>query len=112
MRGSRCSALLHYRGGVYGWLAEIALPRASALVWLDPHWDLCRASLILRGQRLGAKETDFTHLRTWAGAYWDCQSSSSLAGCSRLFENFAGARWKLHNRKRERELLVRLADCA
>jgi len=29
--------------GVFGWLAEIALPKARALVWLDFPWSLCRA---------------------------------------------------------------------
>jgi len=26
--------------GVYGWLAEVALPRATALIWLDLPWSL------------------------------------------------------------------------
>jgi adenylate kinase family enzyme len=28
--------------GVYGWLAEAAIPRATALIWLDLSWDVCR----------------------------------------------------------------------
>jgi hypothetical protein len=28
--------------GVYGWLAEVALPRATALIWLDFPWSLYR----------------------------------------------------------------------
>ena len=28
--------------GVYGWLAEVAVPRATALIWLDIPWDVCR----------------------------------------------------------------------
>ena len=35
--------------GVYGWLAEVAVPRATALVWLDVSWDVCREGLIARG---------------------------------------------------------------
>jgi adenylate kinase family enzyme len=26
--------------GVYGWLAEVAVPRATALIWLDVPWDV------------------------------------------------------------------------
>jgi hypothetical protein len=39
--------------GVYGWLAEIALPRASALVWLDLPWSVGRESLILTRSATG-----------------------------------------------------------
>ena len=95
--------------GVYGWLAEIALPRASALVWLDLPWSVCRESLVLRGQQRGGKEAGFADLLSWAEAYWDRQTSSSFGGHSRLFENFVGTKWKLHNREEVRELLMRLA---
>src|SRR5215472_16095499 len=91
--------------GVYGWLAEIALPKASALVWLDLPWSVCRENLILRGQRRGGKEADFADLLSWAEAYWDRQTSSSFRGHSRIFENFVGTKWKLHNREEVRELL-------
>ena len=33
--------------GVYGWLAEVALPRATALIWLDFPWNLCRAGRVV-----------------------------------------------------------------
>jgi hypothetical protein len=36
---------------VFGWLAEVALPEATALIWLDCPWSLCRAGLLVRGQR-------------------------------------------------------------
>src|ERR1700693_3885094 len=44
--------------GVYGWLAEAVLPRATALIWLDFPWTLCRAGLLARGPRRGATERD------------------------------------------------------
>ena len=37
--------------GVYGWLASVALPRATALIWLDLPWEQFRAGLIERGPR-------------------------------------------------------------
>ena len=96
--------------GVYGWLAEIALPRASALVWLDLPWRVCRESLILREQRRSGKEADFVDLLSWSEGYWGRQTSSSFRGHSRLFENFVGTKWKLHNREEVRELLMRLSS--
>jgi len=96
--------------GVYGWLVEIALPRASALVWLDLPWSMCLENLILRGQRRGGKEAGFADLLRWAEAYWERQTTSSFIGHSRLFDNFVGAKWQLHNHEEAHELLVRLAS--
>jgi hypothetical protein len=31
--------------GVYGSLAEVAVPRATAFMWLDVPWDVCREGL-------------------------------------------------------------------
>jgi adenylate kinase family enzyme len=30
--------------GVYGRLADVAVPRATALIWLDIPWEVCRGS--------------------------------------------------------------------
>lgn len=35
--------------GVFGWLADVALPRATSLVWLDLPWSACREGLAARG---------------------------------------------------------------
>src|SRR2546430_14589625 len=40
--------------GVYGWLADVALPRATALIWLDFPWSLCRAFFFERSPPRGA----------------------------------------------------------
>jgi len=32
--------------GVFGWLAEVALPKATGLIWLDLPVSLCRAGLL------------------------------------------------------------------
>ena len=29
--------------GVFGWLTDVALPKASGLIWLDFPWRVCRA---------------------------------------------------------------------
>ena len=78
--------------GVYGWLAEVAIPRATALIWLDVPWSVCREGLLARGQRRGGTEADFAGLMTWAEAYWERRTSSSFAGHLRLFQTFHGAK--------------------
>ena len=57
--------------GVYGWLAESALPRATALIWLDLQWSLCHAGLLARGPRRGATDQDGAELLKWAETYWN-----------------------------------------
>ena len=84
--------------GVYGWLAEVAIPRATAFIWLDIPWRLCREGLLARGQRRGGPEADFSELVAWAEAYWERQSSSSFQGHLRLFECFSGPKLRLRER--------------
>jgi adenylate kinase family enzyme len=91
--------------GVYGWLAEVALPRATALVWLDMPWALCRESLLARGQHRGGTEADFEKLMAWAEAYWTRQTPSSFAGHLQLFEGFPGAKRRLRDRQQMRLFL-------
>ena len=94
--------------GVYGWLAEAAAPRATALVWLDLPWPLCLEGLIARGQQRGGTEGDFAELLTWAEAYWHRETSSSFAGHQRLFANFGGTRIRVHDREQISQLLAQL----
>jgi adenylate kinase family enzyme len=94
--------------GVFGWLAEIALPKATALVWLDFPWGLCRAGLLARGLRRGATSRDAADLMKWAEAYWSRQTPSSFAGHSKLFNDFSRAKLRLENREQVAELLGNL----
>jgi hypothetical protein len=66
--------------GVYGWLAEVAVPRATAFMWLDVPWDVYREGLLARGRRCGGTEADFAELLRWAEAYRDRQTPKSLKG--------------------------------
>ena len=34
--------------GVSGWLAEVAIPRATALIWLDIPWEVCQEGLLVQ----------------------------------------------------------------
>jgi hypothetical protein len=81
--------------GVYGWLADVALPRATALIWLDFPWSLCRAGLLARGPRRGATDQDAVALLKWAETYWNRQTPSSFAGHSRMFANFPSTKFRL-----------------
>jgi adenylate kinase family enzyme len=94
--------------GVYGWLAEVALPRATALIWLDVPWSLCREGLLARGQRRGGTEADFAQLMTWAEAYWERQTPSSFCGHLRLFESFSGAKRRFNDRQEIQQFLAEL----
>jgi adenylate kinase family enzyme len=84
--------------GVFGWMAEVALPRATALIWLDIPWNVCRESLVQRGLLPGATDRDHADLLAWAEAYWDRQTSSSFTGHARLFADFSGPKLKLSDR--------------
>lgn len=84
--------------GVYGWLAEVALHRATGLVWLDLPWPDCRDGLLRRGLRRGMTQGDQTALLAWAEAYWTRTTASSFIGHGSLFTVFNGAKWRLQAR--------------
>jgi adenylate kinase family enzyme len=85
--------------GVFGWLVEVAIPRATALIWLDIPWSACREGLLARGRRRGGTEADFSALMRWAEAYWERQTPSSFDGHSRLFEGFPSTKRRLRDRQ-------------
>jgi adenylate kinase family enzyme len=91
--------------GVYGWLAELALQKVTALVWLDVPWDVCRAALLARGQRRGGTAIDFAELLKWAEGYWERQTSTSFKGHQRLFEGFSAAKLRVRTRAEVDQLL-------
>jgi len=97
--------------GVYGWLADVALPRATALIWLDFPWSLCRAGLLARSPRRGATDQDTVELLKWAETYWNRQTSSSFAGHSRMFNNFPSTKFRLETREQATLLLADLRAC-
>ncbi len=84
--------------GVYGWLAEVALPRAGALIWLDLPWNDCREGLLARGLQRGMTPSDQDALLIWAQNYWTRATPSSFKGHERLYRMFEGN--KVHLRTR------------
>jgi adenylate kinase family enzyme len=96
--------------GAFGWLAEVALAKATALIWLDFPWSLCRAGLLARGLRRGATNDDAAELMKWAEAYGTRQTPSSFAGHSKLLNDFSGIKLRLESREQVAELLEKLRD--
>jgi adenylate kinase family enzyme len=94
--------------GVFGWLAEVAVPRATALIWLDIPWEVCREGLLARGQRRGGTQADFSDLLIWAEAYWDRQTPTSFKGHRRLFEGFSAAKLRIRAREEAEHFLADL----
>lgn len=91
--------------GAFGWLAEVAISKATALIWLDFPWSVCRAGLLARGLRRGATNDDAAELTKWAEAYWTRQTSSSFAGHSKMFNDFSGTKLRLESREQVARLL-------
>jgi adenylate kinase family enzyme len=94
--------------GAFGWLAEVALPKATTLIWLDFPWSVCRAGLMARGLRRGATSHDAAELMKWAEAYWSRKTPSSFAGHSKMFNDFSGTKLRLESREQVAQLLENL----
>ena len=84
--------------GVYGWLAQEALPTATALIWLDLPVDACIENLRQRGMRGLGTEAGFEALLGWAADYPHRQTSSSYAGHERIFGLIPGPGFRLRSR--------------
>jgi adenylate kinase family enzyme len=96
--------------GVYGWLAREALPRATALIWLDIDVAECVANLKQRGQRRGADQASFDALLAWAADYRVRDNANSFGGHQRIVATFAGRKLVLRSRGEMAELVRRLGD--
>ncbi len=84
--------------GVFGWLIDLAVPRATQLIWVDLPWDDCRAGIMARGP-CGVSDDEFAGLIVWAQAYWTRQSSSSHVAHQRIFDAFEGEKLRLETRE-------------
>jgi adenylate kinase family enzyme len=84
--------------GVFGWLAEVALPRATALIWLDLPWSVCRDGLAARGPWRDAAREAYADFLQWAEDYWRRKTPSSFAGHLALYEGFDRFKLRLHDR--------------
>ena len=96
--------------GVFGWLAEVVVERATALIWIDLQWDDCKAGLLARGQRRDWNEADFIELLAWAEAYWIRDTDTSFKGHLRLYEDFSSTKLRLKSRAEIAELVSLVAS--
>lgn len=91
--------------GVYGWLAAVALPSATTLIWLDMPWAVCRDGLTRRGPWKGASATAHADFLDWAEAYWERKTSTSFVGHQSLFNEFSGAKLRYQSHAELAEFL-------
>jgi adenylate kinase family enzyme len=84
--------------GVYGWLAEAAIPRATSLIWLDMTPEVCRESLTMRGLWRGATPDEHAELLAWADDYWLRRTPSSYEGHLSLYGKFQGNKVRIVSR--------------
>jgi len=84
--------------GVYGWLAAVALPFATTLIWLDMPWEVCLDGLNHRGPWKGASATAHAAFLEWVEAYWLRTNSTSFTGHQSLFDGFAGTKLRFETR--------------
>jgi energy-coupling factor transporter ATP-binding protein EcfA2 len=84
--------------GVFGWLVDVAVPRATALIWLDLPWDECKAGLEARGPGYSPSPAEYAALVQWASEYGTRQTASSEAGHRKIFDAFSSSKIALRNR--------------
>ena len=94
--------------GVYGWLIDTIISRATQLLWLDLPWPECEAGLLARGP-LGVDDAEFQALLAWARDYWVRQTPSSRQGHATIFDAFAGPKRALTSRADVAAFTARLA---
>ena len=81
-----------------GSLAQVALVRATRLIWLDRPRETCRDGLLARGLRRGMTPDDQRDLLAWAQDYWTRTTSSSFTGHRRIYDAFASEKVRLRTR--------------
>jgi adenylate kinase family enzyme len=86
--------------GVYGWLADIALPRATALIWLDIAEAECIDNIKKRGIQGGETQEAFEELIVWVGRYRIRKTANSHHAHAQSFAQFAGPKLQLCSRNK------------
>ena len=90
--------------GVFGWLVEPIVHRATLLIWLDFPWLDCDRNL--RSRHEGETDTQsFRELVVWARGYWERQTPSSYAGHKSIYESFEKSKIRLTSRNEVDEFL-------
>jgi adenylate kinase family enzyme len=96
--------------GCYTGLAQVALLRAPALLYLEPGLEICLANCRDRPweshkyQTKQAQDEKLDFLLLWVSEYYRREGDQSLAAHQRLFESYAGPKRKLTRRVERNEL--------
>jgi len=85
--------------GVYGWLANAALPRATSLVWLDIPIEECIANVKARGLRRGGDDAAFAALIAFVGDYATRTNANSRIAHEQAFDAFTKTRLRIATRE-------------
>ena len=85
--------------GVYGWLANAVLHRATSLIWIDLPEEDCVANITARGIQGGGSEENFRELIDWVREYhWRKNPSTSYASHKKMFDAYGGTKALLKSR--------------
>lgn len=85
--------------GVYGLYVDLALPRATMLIWLDVDDHECAANVKRRGIQGGESQEAFERLLQWISQYrFRTNNWNSYETHLRLYEGFRGAKARLRGR--------------
>lgn len=84
--------------GVYGWLAHIALPRATMLIWLDLPEAECIENMKRRGLQGEETVEAFEGQLRWVAEYRVRTNANSFKAHSQLFSAYCGPKALLTSR--------------
>lgn len=95
--------------GVYGWVINVILPRATTLVFLDLPEDECIANIRARGKQGGETDASFEELIDWASKYRERRNNwNSFESHLRMFEEFPNEKVRLRSRTEVFEYLDKM----
>ena len=95
--------------GVYGWLVNVILPRATTLVFLDLPEDECIANIRARGKQRGESDESFAELLDWVSKYRERKNNwNSFESHLRMFEEFPNEKVRLKGRTEVFEYLDKM----
>jgi adenylate kinase family enzyme len=89
----------HWLIGVFGWLANAVVGKATTLIWIDLPEEDCVANITARGIQGGGSEEGFRDLLNWVRDYRERENSStSYASHRKLFDTYQGNKLLLKSR--------------
>ncbi|MBI2707286.1 MAG: hypothetical protein HYX35_03100 [Proteobacteria bacterium] len=90
--------------GVFGKMADLCLPFATLLIWLDLPWEECKKNLLSRGPQFEnhlnpeEKEKALTKLIEWASEHESREDANSWSFFNTLYSDFKNKKVCLRSR--------------